>query len=129
MRARVNFPSDSKVANYVNDMLKRHPERSLNALAADLGIVRSRSTFLTQVRAGRTKLPMHMIIPLCNQLNEDPEPLFRIAMKEYYPDILKTAADLAARRSNKQASSQSSEPHTSDEIDYLAWLSGSQKGA
>ena len=62
---------------------------SLRSVALEMGIKpNSANTFLTQVEAGRTKLPSKWIAPLCNLLEADPVQLIMAILRESDPMLL-----------------------------------------
>lgn len=49
---------------------------------------------ITQIRKGRTKLPIKYIVPICKLLHRDPTELLETAIKEYHPDILSAISNI-----------------------------------
>lgn len=88
-RMKCSEVTSSPTAIMLGSMLDRHPEYSQRELAILIGFdPNSASTILTQIKAGRTKLPYKYIPKLCELLNEDPAPLFTSALQEYDPEVL-----------------------------------------
>lgn len=93
-RQSVREVTDSPTAILFSEIIDRHPEYPQRQLALDSGFTRSSAgCILTQIRTGRTILPLRHIKSICGNLNEDPRPLFMTAIKEYYPEIFEFLED------------------------------------
>lgn len=94
MRKREIFESGSPTVQYINKLLARHSEYSQDEIAQNSGFTSSRGNILTQIKSGRSKMPMSKIVPMCTFLGEDPREFFFTAMKEYFPEIFAALNDV-----------------------------------
>lgn len=87
MANRKQFIEGNIVVSVLNDWLDKAPDLNLVAIAERIGIDKSKNCFMSQIRSGRSKLPVSKIIPLAKVLEQDPRPMVVAVLEEYYPDL------------------------------------------
>lgn len=87
MASRKVFAHGSVVVDVINDWLDKRPDFGLIEIAERVGVVKSAGCFMSQIRSGRSKLPISKVIPLAQVLEQDPKPLVAAVLEEYYPDL------------------------------------------
>lgn len=87
MATRKQFANGNIVTAVLDDWLDRNPGFNLVEIAERIGVEKSKHCFMSQVRSGRSKLPISKILPLATLLEEDPRPLVLAALDEYYPEL------------------------------------------
>lgn len=94
MRKRELKVSNSPTARYVGLMLERHPEHLQSDIAHAAGFTgAAQNVIMTQIKAGRTRLPLSAVGPMCKFLKEDPRPLLSIMAREYFGDLFNVYID------------------------------------
>ncbi len=89
MTTTTTRPATSPTAKAINQMIKRHPEYTQREIALGAGFKsRSANVILSHIKAGRSKIPLKHIKPLCEFLGENPKQLMAIAISEYAADAL-----------------------------------------
>lgn len=79
---------NSKTARMFGKILDRHPEFTQHEIKLAMGMAPN-SNMLSQIRKGRSKMPLNRIVEFCKLLNEDPVPLVKCALEEYHGEALK----------------------------------------
>lgn len=87
MATRKQFAQGNIVVEVLNDWLESSPDMNLVEVAERIGVDKSKNCFMSQIRSGRSKLPVSKIIPLANVLQQDPKPMVAAVLEEYYPDL------------------------------------------
>lgn len=93
MAERKQFTTGNVVTEVLNDWLDRHPDLNLVEIAERIGVEKSKHCFMSQVRSGRSKLPVSKIMPLAKLMEEDPKPLVVAVLDTYYPDLKQAMAE------------------------------------
>lgn len=76
---------------YFSTLIARSP-KSLGAIAQELGY--TKSNILSMFKKGKTKIPLAMVGPIAVALDGDPVHLFKLVLKEHYPDTYEQILDI-----------------------------------
>lgn len=87
MANRKQFAQGDIVVDVLNEWLDRGPDLNLTEIAERIGVDKSKNCFMSQIRAGRSKLPVSKIIPLAQVLEQDPAPMVVAVLESYYPEL------------------------------------------
>lgn len=87
MASRKKFNHGNVVTAVLDDWLDRNSQFNLVEIAERIGVDKSKNCFMSQIRSGRSKLPVSKIIPMATLLNEDPKPMVLAVLEEYYPEL------------------------------------------
>lgn len=78
---------ESPTAKLLSDIIDNSPiSLSQDSLAIQSGLGKN-GNMVTQVKTGRSRIPPHSIIPLCEVLGVDPKPVIASALAEYFPVV------------------------------------------
>lgn len=87
----------ANVSTYIASAIDRSPKT--NAEIADEVKLQS-ANMISMIKQGRTKLPITRVVDFAKALDLDTEELFRMAMEEYMPDLLKVCDEIYGRTLN-----------------------------
>lgn len=87
MANRKQFAQGDIVVDVLNNWLEDRPDLNLTEIAERIGVDKSKNCFMSQIRAGRSKLPVSKIIPLAQVLEQDPKPMVVAVLESYYPEL------------------------------------------
>lgn len=90
MANRKTFTHGSKVVEVLNEWLDSKPDLSFIEVAERIGVTKSANCFISQIRAGRVRLPIAKVIPLAKVLEQDPRVMLEVMLDEYYPELRDT---------------------------------------
>lgn len=77
----------SIVVEILNEWLSQNDVYSMTEMAERIGVTKSANCFMSQVRSGRSKMPIGRVLPLARLLQQDPKPLVAAIIDENYPDL------------------------------------------
>lgn len=75
----------SKVADFIREAIDRSP-KTQTEISAEAGF--PRSSVLSMIKQGQTKMPLARIPQMAAALDVDPLAFFRLALGEYMPELL-----------------------------------------
>lgn len=81
----------SKVAAFIAAAIERSDKTQLE-ISAEAGF--PRSSVLSMIKQGQTKMPLARIPQMARALDVDPVEFFRLAMAEYMPELLRICDDV-----------------------------------
>jgi len=84
----------SKVADYIAAAIEKSSKTQLE-ISAEAGF--PRSSVLSMIKQGQTKMPMARIPQMAKALDVDAVEFFRLAMSEYMPELQRIADEMYAR--------------------------------
>ncbi len=84
----------SKVAEYIAAAIERSSKTQLE-ISAEAGF--PRSSVLSMIKQGQTKMPLARIPQMARALDVDAVEFFRLAMSEYMPELQRITDEMYAR--------------------------------
>ena len=87
MASRKQFPRGDAVTHILNDWIEQNDEYSLIEMAERIGVTKSANCFMSQVRSGRSKMPISKVTSLAKLLDQDPRPMVVAILDQYYPEL------------------------------------------
>lgn len=81
----------SKVAAFIAAAIEKSSKTQLE-ISAEAGF--PRSSVLSMIKQGQTKMPLARIPQMARALDVDPVEFFRLAMAEYMPELLRICDDI-----------------------------------
>jgi hypothetical protein len=87
LSAKTQSRRKSMVVEILNEWLSQNDVYSMTEMAERIGVTKSANCFMSQVRSGRSKMPIRRVLPLASLLQQDPKPLVAAIIDEYYPDL------------------------------------------
>lgn len=87
MAKRKQYAVNNEVVSVINDWLEEKPDFGLTSIAEQIGITKSASCFMTQIRSGRSKFPITKVVRFAEVMGQDPQPLMKAILNEYYPEL------------------------------------------
>jgi|AntRauMFilla1563_2_1112583.scaffolds.fasta_scaffold37761_2 transcriptional regulator with XRE-family HTH domain len=87
MATRKEIVRGNPVTDILDDWIRNNGEFSQIEMAERIGVTKSANCFISQVRSGRSKMPITKVVPLAKLLGEDPAPMVAAALDLYYPEL------------------------------------------
>jgi transcriptional regulator with XRE-family HTH domain len=87
MATRKQIARGNPVTDILDDWIRNNGEFSQIEMAERIGITKSANCFFSQVRSGRSKMPITKVVPLAKLLGEDPTPMVTAVLDLYYPEL------------------------------------------
>jgi hypothetical protein len=87
MASRKQYAQNDMVVTVLNEWLEDNSEYNLIEIAERIGVKKSANCFMSQIRSGRSKLPISKLVPLAKLMGKDPKPMVVAVLEEYYPDL------------------------------------------
>jgi transcriptional regulator with XRE-family HTH domain len=98
-KSRMPF-ADSEIAKYLTIQINAlSGVKNQRQIASEIGY--EQANIISMFKRGETKIPFEKIPALAKALDADPSHLFRLALKQYWPDLEETISQIFGRLATK----------------------------